>query len=134
VSKSPYLVCPLTNLDENVFSQPTCDVSLYAKNIRFHMMMIALFASIVAPFGGFLASGFKRAFKVKDFAESIPGHGGFADRMDCQFLMGLFTYLYLKNFVKPWSSPYEKIIKLARSLSLEERIKLGVHLLYGNGK
>jgi phosphatidate cytidylyltransferase len=43
-----------------------------------------LFASIIAPFGGFFASGFKRAFKIKDFGDSIPGHGGITDRMDCQ--------------------------------------------------
>lgn len=34
--------------------------------------------------GGFFASGFKRAFKIKDFGDSIPGHGGLTDRMDCQ--------------------------------------------------
>lgn len=55
---------------------------------------MAIFASLVAPFGGFFASGFKRAFNIKDFGASIPGHGGLTDRMDCQFLMGLFTYVY----------------------------------------
>jgi phosphatidate cytidylyltransferase len=33
---------------------------------------MAVFASIIAPFGGFFASGFKRAFKLKDFGDSIP--------------------------------------------------------------
>ena len=45
---------------------------------------MAIFASIIAPFGGFFASGFKRGFKIKDFGDSIPGHGGMTDRMDCQ--------------------------------------------------
>jgi phosphatidate cytidylyltransferase len=49
-----------------------------------------LFASFIAPFGGFFASGFKRALKIKDFADIIPGHGGITDRMDCQILM-VFT-------------------------------------------
>ncbi len=40
------------------------------------MLVLAIFASVVAPFGGFFASGFKRAFKIKDFGDSIPGHGG----------------------------------------------------------
>jgi phosphatidate cytidylyltransferase len=62
--------------------------------IQLHAIVMACFASIIAPFGGFFASGFKRAFKLKDFGQSIPGHGGMTDRMDCQFLMGLFSYMY----------------------------------------
>lgn len=60
---------------------------------QLHSIVLAVFASLVAPFGGFFASGFKRAFNIKDFGASIPGHGGLTDRMDCQFLMGLFTYV-----------------------------------------
>ncbi|KAI5674754.1 hypothetical protein M9H77_15118 [Catharanthus roseus] len=63
--------------------------------VQWHALCLGLFASIIAPFGGFFASGFKRAFKIKDFGDSIPGHGGFTDRMDCQvsfapFLASLF--------------------------------------------
>lgn len=51
--------------------------------------MMSCFASLVAPFGGFFASGFKRAFDIKDFGDSIPGHGGMTDRMDCQYVLHL---------------------------------------------
>ena len=51
---------------------------------QLHVLVMATFASLVAPFGGFFASGFKRAFNIKDFGHSIPGHGGMTDRMDCQ--------------------------------------------------
>ena len=54
--------------------------------LQLHAVVLAMFASIIAPFGGFFASGFKRGFKIKDFGDSIPGHGGMTDRMDCQVL------------------------------------------------
>ncbi|GJN17616.1 hypothetical protein PR202_gb04697 [Eleusine coracana subsp. coracana] len=59
--------------------------------VQWHALALGLFASIIAPFGGFFASGFKRAFKIKDFGDSIPGHGGITDRMDCQIIRNL-TY------------------------------------------
>ncbi|KAG5502214.1 hypothetical protein GH5_05167 [Leishmania sp. Ghana 2012 LV757] len=64
-----------------------------------HAIVLGTFASLLAPFGGFFASGLKRAFKLKDFGDLIPGHGGMTDRMDCQGLMGLFTYCYLRTYV-----------------------------------
>jgi phosphatidate cytidylyltransferase len=65
-----------------------------------HAVVLAAFASVIAPFGGFFASGFKRAFKIKDFSDTIPGHGGITDRMDCQMVMAVFSHLYITNFVR----------------------------------
>ena len=67
--------------------------------MQFHILIFATFASLIAPFGGFFASGLKRTFKVKDFGESIPGHGGITDRMDCQFIMGFFAFMYYSSFI-----------------------------------
>lgn len=61
---------------------------------------MVIFSSIVAPFGGFFASGLKRALNIKDFSNIIPGHGGFADRMDCMWIMVIFMWIYLSEFVK----------------------------------
>jgi hypothetical protein len=58
---------------------------------------VALLRSCVA--GGFFASGFKRAFKMKDFGQTIPGHGGVTDRFDCQMIMAMFAYVYYWNYV-----------------------------------
>lgn len=33
--------------------------------VQWHALCFGLFASIIAPFGGFFASGFKRAFNIK---------------------------------------------------------------------
>jgi phosphatidate cytidylyltransferase len=55
---------------------------------------LGLFASLLAPLGGLFASGFKRAIKIKDFADLIPGHGGLTDRMDCQILMVRIEYIF----------------------------------------
>ncbi len=54
--------------------------------IQLHAVVFGLFASVVAPFGGFLASAIKRAYEVKDFDSLIPGHGGVTDRVDCEFI------------------------------------------------
>lgn len=104
-------MCPKSDLS---FALPTCDIStLHASlfvpkswavptifralglpvtvtfaPVYIHAVATAVFTSLVAPFGGFLASGVKRAFRIKDFGDYIPGHGGATDRMDCQFLAG----------------------------------------------
>jgi phosphatidate cytidylyltransferase len=67
--------------------------------IQIHALAYGLMASSIAPFGGFFASGFKRAFKIKDFGDSIPGHGGMTDRMDCQMVMAVISYIYYQSFI-----------------------------------
>merc|ERR1712146_858263 len=67
--------------------------------VQYVAVGLALFASLVAPFGGFFASAVKRAFKIKDFAGFIPGHGGITDRMDCQMIMTLCSWITFTTFV-----------------------------------
>ncbi|XP_067377539.1 phosphatidate cytidylyltransferase 1 isoform X3 [Channa argus] len=73
-------------------------VNLYPFQI--HSIFLSSFSSLIGPFGGFFASGFKRAFKIKDFASTIPGHGGIMDRFDCQYLMATFTHVYIASFIR----------------------------------
>jgi len=89
--------------------------------MQWHALSFAMFASLVAPFGGFFASGFKRAFKFKDFGDVIPGHGGFTDRMDCQIIMGLFAYVYYWNFVRA-SFAAEDVFKSYNFLEFNEKL------------
>lgn len=84
---------------------------------------------MIAPFGGFFASGFKRAFKIKDFGASIPGHGGFTDRMDCQMVMAIFAYIYYQSFIASQDNPVEMILdQIVRHLSFEEQKALYLKL------
>ncbi|KAM7183665.1 Cytidylyltransferase family domain containing protein [Naviculisporaceae sp. PSN 640] len=121
--RSKYFICPATDLGANIFSSLECEpnpvfipktfttpelfflpphttFSVTLAPMQIHTFFWATFASLIAPFGGFFASGLKRTFRIKDFGHSIPGHGGMTDRMDCQFVMGLFAYLYYHSFIE----------------------------------
>ncbi len=69
-----------------------------SKLIRQHALVMALYTSLISPFGGFLASAVKRAHFAKDFGTLIPGHGGVVDRFDCQVVTAPFVFLYLQWF------------------------------------
>lgn len=93
--------------------------------IQFHALAFSIFASLIAPFGGFLASGFKRAFKIKDFSDSIPGHGGVTDRMDCQIIMGTFSYMYISSFIhKPQITVANLLYSAVNGLSIDAQLEL----------
>lgn len=97
--------------------------------VQGHALCLGLFASIIAPFGGFFASGFKRAFKVKDFGDSIPGHGGITDRMDCQMVMAVFAYIYHQSFIVAQSISVDTILdQILLNLTLEEQAALYMRL------
>ncbi len=91
---------------------------------QLHALVIAAFASLIAPFGGFFASGVKRAFRIKDFGDTIPGHGGITDRFDCHGLMGIFVYIYLTSFIYRSVDSFEKVMDLVNSMSFDDKSKL----------
>lgn len=135
LSSSDYLTCPATNLHTTLFNYPHCEPNpvfipqiyqlpaniahylgssvVIVKPVYFHAAILATFASLIAPFGGFFASGLKRAFGIKDFGDTIPGHGGLTDRFDCQFLMGLFSYLYYQTFIASSNISLGKVLQMA---------------------
>ncbi|WWC87060.1 uncharacterized protein L201_001945 [Kwoniella dendrophila CBS 6074] len=149
----PYMICPARDLGTNVLSQITCrpnpvfvwrdfeftgparqilstmlghaPPSIPYAPFQIHVLVMATFASLVAPFGGFFASGFKRAFNIKDFGHSIPGHGGMTDRMDCQFMMGLFSYVYYSSLIRIQYITVGSIMQtVVTSLSASEQLEL----------
>ena len=149
--RSKYFICPVNDLGANVFTGLECDpnpvfkphtytlsladlsggflpvkdFSFTTEPMQFHAMMLATFASLIAPFGGFFASGLKRTFKIKDFGDSIPGHGGMTDRMDCQFIMGCFAFMYYHNFIAQHKAGLGDVMSLAiRGLTTDEQVEL----------
>ncbi len=137
------MVCPQTHIDFALFENINCDIPdifisrnydlpislmgythIYASPAQFHSLMIATFTSLIAPFGGFFASGVKRAFRIKDFADTIPGHGGVTDRFDCHTMVGIFIYLYLTQVVFRSADSLEKVMDLVNTMSLEDKTRL----------
>lgn len=99
--------------------------SFTVEPLQFHALAFATFASLIAPFGGFFASGLKRTFKIKDFGDSIPGHGGMTDRMDCQFIMGFFAYMYYHSFIALHKVSLGSVLESAiTGLTYEEQAEL----------
>ncbi|KAL0367117.1 UNVERIFIED_CONTAM: Phosphatidate cytidylyltransferase 1 [Sesamum radiatum] len=61
-------------------------------------------------------------FPEWDFGDSIPGHGGMTDRMDCQMVMAVFAYIYHQSFVVPQSLSIEMIMdQILMNLTFEEQ-------------
>jgi phosphatidate cytidylyltransferase len=139
-----YFICPVTDLGSNVVTGLECTVNpvfipntyqlpdwpllpktIHVAPMQFHILVFATFASLIAPFGGFFASGLKRTFKIKDFGESIPGHGGITDRMDCQFIMGFFAFMYYQSFIALHKASVGDVIETAiNGLTVDEQLEL----------
>jgi len=146
--RSGYFICPVTDLGANIVTGLHCNpnpvflpktyslphyyflpenanYSITFAPMQLHTLILATFASLIAPFGGFFASGLKRTFKIKDFGQSIPGHGGMTDRMDCQFIMGFFAYIYFQTFIAVHKTTVGSVMEAAiTGLTFEEHLEL----------
>eukprot|EP00095_Tigriopus_kingsejongensis_P005415 maker-scaffold327_size205035-snap-gene-1.10 protein:Tk05415 transcript:maker-scaffold327_size205035-snap-gene-1.10-mRNA-1 annotation:"phosphatidate photoreceptor-specific" len=125
---TPYLICPVqinpmdmvlesmlkqwtfplmtvdTHCDWNpIFNPQTYEVlgrTLELCPMLAHGLVLCAMFSAIGPFGGFMASGFKRGCKRKNFGGFIPGHGGVTDRCDCMFLCAVIMHVYYKSFIE----------------------------------
>ncbi|KRX07089.1 hypothetical protein PPERSA_05253 [Pseudocohnilembus persalinus] len=145
----PALICPQRTLNVIPFQFESCTFSsqmqlqqynlpqflhftgvqhIYISEFNIHAMIMSLFASLIAPFGGFFASGIKRAIKIKDFGDVIPGHGGLIDRFDCQLIMGMFAYVYLHTIVLSSTDSLSRFTSHIDGLPFEDQLQIFEHL------
>ncbi|KAF2654865.1 phosphatidate cytidylyltransferase 1 [Lophiostoma macrostomum CBS 122681] len=148
MARYSYFICPVNDLGANIWTGLECTpnpvfvprnytlpipvpeginipTTFSISPVQFHVFALATFASLIAPFGGFFASGLKRTFKIKDFGDSIPGHGGMTDRMDCQFIMGSIAFMYYSSFIAVHKTSVGGVIEAAiTGLTPEEQLEV----------
>jgi phosphatidate cytidylyltransferase len=142
LSTSVYLICPVNDLGASFATGLSCDVNpalipqpltfditptvsktIVVEPMQIHGFFLATLASLVAPWGGFFASAIKRTLSIKDFGDSIPGHGGVTDRVDCQFVMVTIAYMYYHAFVlTSHVTPGELITAAITRLNAEDQL------------
>lgn len=101
--------------------------------VQYYGVALALFASLVSPFGGFFASAVKRMLKVKDFSAALGPHGGATDRLDCQIINGMFAYVILTTFIASASDVTNAMWHL-QHLTEEQQLQVFVQLRAMLGK
>ncbi len=68
-------------------------------NVNLAFPVIGMVCSVVSQIGDLAASAVKRNFKIKDYGDLIPGHGGVLDRIDSILFVAPLVYYLLYWFI-----------------------------------
>ncbi len=68
-------------------------------NVHLAFPVIGMVCSGVSQIGDLAASAVKRNFKIKDYGDLIPGHGGVLDRIDSILFVAPLVYYLLYWFI-----------------------------------
>jgi len=86
---------------------------------------LTLFIAFVAPFGGFLFSGLKRAMRNSKSSAITVFKGGVMDRMECIIITGCFMLIYMSMLVGNVELPTaSNVLNMASYLSEEAQKEL----------
>jgi len=87
--------------------------------------VITLFIAFIAPFGGFLYSGLKRALRANQLGMTLH-KGGVIDRLDCLIVTGCFLMIYVNLLIykNDGKSNYEHVIEMVNKLSPQAQTDL----------
>ena len=99
--------------------------------VLIYCLIYCCFSALVAPFAGFFASGMKRAYGIKDFSDTLPGHGGFVDRFDCIVLTVIFNYFMVSQVIFRDEYQTDAIYDMSRRLNYFEKRDI-VNMLAAN--
>ena len=97
-----------------------------ASEFQIHLFIITVFIAFVAPFGGFLFSGLKRALRQSQLGITMF-KGGVIDRLDCIIITGCFMLVYISMLVYKNQSgldPTSDVLEMVASLSEEAQKEL----------
>ncbi len=69
-------------------------VNAYFIEVSKISLFVAVIVGLGTAYGDLLNSYVKRRLKIKDWGQSIPGHGGYSDRFSSMFGAVIFVYIW----------------------------------------